>query len=76
MASNRAFDADSQPVPEQQAAIRKTRKLRDQGLALRAISERTKVAWISISHAGVKNTLAAADRAAPGSRCAGSGGVR
>ncbi len=41
------------PIPEQQAAIRRMRKLRDQGLALRAMS---------ISHAGVKNALVAAGR--------------
>ena len=50
------------PIPEQQAAIRRMRKLRDQGLALRAIAEKMKAAGVSISHAGVKNALAAADR--------------
>ena len=49
------------PIPEQQAA-RRMRKLRDQGLALRAIAEKMKAAGVSISHAGVKNALAAADR--------------
>jgi hypothetical protein len=38
------------------------RKLRDQGLPLRAISEKMKAAGISISHAGVKNALVAAAR--------------
>ena len=50
------------PIPEQQAAIRRMRKLRDQGLALRAIAEKMKAAGVSISHAGVKNALTAADR--------------
>jgi DNA invertase Pin-like site-specific DNA recombinase len=50
------------PIPEQQAAIRQMRKLRDQGLALRAIAAKMKAADVSISHAGVKNALAAADR--------------
>jgi len=50
------------PIPEKQVAIRRMRKLRDQGLALRAIAEKMKAIWVSISHAGVKNTLAAADR--------------
>jgi putative DNA-invertase from lambdoid prophage Rac len=50
------------PIPEQQAAIRRMRKLRDQGLALRAIAEKMKGAGVSISHAGVKNALTAADR--------------
>jgi hypothetical protein len=36
-------------------------KLRDQDLALRAISAKMKAAGVSISHAGVKNALAAAD---------------
>jgi DNA invertase Pin-like site-specific DNA recombinase len=51
------------PMPELQASIRKMRRLRDQGLALRAIAERMKAAGVSISHAGVKNALAAAARA-------------
>ena len=49
-------------IPEQQAAIRRMRKLRDQGLALRTIAEKMKASGVSISHAGVKNALAAADR--------------
>jgi hypothetical protein len=48
------------PIPEQQAAIRRMRKLRDQGLTLRAIADTMKAAGVSISHAGVKNALAAA----------------
>jgi hypothetical protein len=35
---------------------------RDQGLALRVIAEKMKVSDVSISHAGVKNALTAADR--------------
>ena len=54
------------PIPEQQAAIRRMRKLRDQGLALRAIAEKMKAAGVSISHAGVKNALAAAERTMSG----------
>ena len=51
------------PIPEQQqAAIRRMRKLRDQGLALRAIADQMKASGVSISHAGVKNALTAADR--------------
>jgi DNA invertase Pin-like site-specific DNA recombinase len=50
------------PVPEKQLAIRRMRKLRDQGVALRTIAEKMKTAGVSISHAGVKNALAAADR--------------
>ena len=52
------------PVPEMQAAIRRMRKLREQGLALRTIAEQMKAAGVSISHAGVKNALAAGDRSA------------
>jgi DNA invertase Pin-like site-specific DNA recombinase len=40
------------PIPEQQAAIRRMRKLRDQGLALRAIAEKMKGAGVSISMRG------------------------
>jgi putative DNA-invertase from lambdoid prophage Rac len=54
------------PIPEQQVAIRRMRKLRDQGLALRAIADMMKAAGVSISHAGVKNALAAADRTTSG----------
>jgi putative DNA-invertase from lambdoid prophage Rac len=50
------------PIPEQQAAIRRMRKLRDQGLALRAIADQMKASGVSISHAGVKNALTAANR--------------
>jgi len=48
------------PIPDQQAALRRMQQLRDQGLALRAIADRMKSAGVSISHAGVKNALAAA----------------
>jgi len=50
------------PIPEQQVALRRMRELRDQGLSLRAIADRMKAAGFSISHAGVKNALAAAER--------------
>jgi putative DNA-invertase from lambdoid prophage Rac len=50
------------PIPEQQAAIRQMRQLRDQGLTLRAIAEEMRKTGVSISHAGVKNALAAAFR--------------
>ena len=56
---------DLVPVPEQQAAIRRMRKLRDQGLALRVIAAQMKAAGVSISHAGVANALRAADRQPP-----------
>jgi len=57
------------PIQEQQAAIRRMRKLRGQGLALRTIAAKMKAAGVSISHAGVKNALAARDRQpAPGMR--------
>jgi DNA invertase Pin-like site-specific DNA recombinase len=52
------------PIPEQQAALKRMRKLRDQGLALRAIADRMKAAGVAISHVGVKNALAAAERPA------------
>jgi len=42
------------------------RELRDQGLALRVIADRMKAAGVSISHAGVKNALRAAERVASG----------
>ena len=48
-------------IPDQQAAIRRMRKLRDQGLALRVIAEKMKASGVSISHAGVKNALATTD---------------
>ena len=50
------------PDPEQQAAIRRMRKMRQEGLALRTIAERMKASGITISHAGVANALDAADR--------------
>jgi putative DNA-invertase from lambdoid prophage Rac len=51
------------PVPEQQAAIRRMRKLKDQGLALRVIADTMTASGMQISHVGVKKALAAADRA-------------
>jgi hypothetical protein len=38
------------------------RKLRDQGLALRAIADQMKASGVSISHTGVKNALSAPNR--------------
>jgi putative DNA-invertase from lambdoid prophage Rac len=51
-------------IPEQQAAVERMRQLRDQGLALRVIADTMRSAGVSISHAGVKNALAAAERGA------------
>jgi putative DNA-invertase from lambdoid prophage Rac len=51
------------PVPEQQAAIRRMRKLKDQGLALRVIADTMTASGVQISHVGVKKALAAGDRA-------------
>ena len=42
------------PVPEQQAAIKRMRRLKDQGLALRAIADKMTAAGVPISHVGVK----------------------
>jgi hypothetical protein len=39
------------------------RKLKDQGLALRAIADTMTAAGVQISYVGVKKALAAADRA-------------
>jgi putative DNA-invertase from lambdoid prophage Rac len=52
------------PVPEQQRAIEKMKRLRATGLALRAISDKLKASGVSISHQGVKKVLAAAKRRA------------
>ena len=49
-------------VPEQQMAIRRMRKLKDQGLALRTIADKMKAAGVPISHVGVKKALLAANR--------------
>jgi DNA invertase Pin-like site-specific DNA recombinase len=54
---------DLVPVPDQQATIRRMRKLKDQGLALRVIAETMTASGVQISHVGVKKALAAADRA-------------
>jgi putative DNA-invertase from lambdoid prophage Rac len=51
---------DLVPVPEQQAAIRKMKKLRDQGESLRSISAAMKASGIELSHVGVGNALKAA----------------
>jgi putative DNA-invertase from lambdoid prophage Rac len=52
------------PVPEQQAAIRRMRKLKNQGLALRVIADTMAASGVPISHVGVKKALAAADNRA------------
>jgi DNA invertase Pin-like site-specific DNA recombinase len=53
-----------EPIPEQQAAIKRMHALRAAGRSLMAISEELKASGVSISHVGVKNVLhAAADRA-------------
>lgn len=46
------------PVPKQQAALTLMRRLRDEGLSLRAISDRLTAAGTKISHVGVKAALA------------------
>jgi DNA invertase Pin-like site-specific DNA recombinase len=49
-------------IPEQQRAIRRMRKLKEQGLSLRAIADRMTAAGLQISHVGVKKVLATAER--------------
>jgi putative DNA-invertase from lambdoid prophage Rac len=51
------------PMPEQQAAIRRMRKLKDQGFALRTIADAMTASGVQISHVGVKKALAAGHRA-------------
>ena len=51
------------PVPEQQRAIKRMRKMRAKGLALRVIADKMTASGVSISHVGVKKALPAADRA-------------
>ena len=51
------------PVPEQQTAIKRMRRLKDHGLALRTIADKMTAAGVPISHVGVKKALAAVDRA-------------
>jgi DNA invertase Pin-like site-specific DNA recombinase len=55
---------DLVPIPEQQRAIETMRRLRHQGLALRAISDKLTAAGTPISHQGVKKVLLAAARMA------------
>jgi putative DNA-invertase from lambdoid prophage Rac len=52
------------PEPTKQTALKQMRKLRAEGASLRAISDKMKAAGVSITHQGVKNALAAADRPA------------
>ena len=47
-------------VPEQQAAIRQIRRMKDRGLSLREIAAAMRGAGIKISHMTVRNVLAAA----------------
>jgi len=47
-------------VPQQQAAIRQMRRMKDRGLSLREIAAAMRSAGIKISHMTVKNVLAAA----------------
>jgi putative DNA-invertase from lambdoid prophage Rac len=54
-------DGAMEPVPEQQAAIKRIRRLHGQGLSLRAIAAEMKAAGVSISHVGVQSVLAAAE---------------
>ena len=48
--------------PTKRAALKQMRKLRAEGASLRAISDKMEAAGVSITHQGVKNALAAADR--------------
>jgi putative DNA-invertase from lambdoid prophage Rac len=51
------------PIPEQQAAIRNTIALRDEGLSFRLISEHIAVeAGFKLFHVGVRGVLATAER--------------
>jgi DNA invertase Pin-like site-specific DNA recombinase len=54
------------PMPEQQAALRQMRDLRDKGASLREIARQITAQGIRISHAGVRLALASADRMARG----------
>jgi hypothetical protein len=45
-------------VPEQQAAIRQMRRMKDRGLSLREIAAAMRSAGIKISHMTVRNVLA------------------
>jgi putative DNA-invertase from lambdoid prophage Rac len=49
------------PVPEQQAALKRMRKLRAAGAPLRAIADKMRSTGVPISHVGVKKALSAAD---------------
>ena len=44
-------------IPEQQAAIRRIRRLKAQGLALRTIAETMRDAGVQISHVAVRSVL-------------------
>jgi putative DNA-invertase from lambdoid prophage Rac len=53
------YDAERKmvPIPEQQAAIKRMRKLRATGASLRTIAETMRAEGVQISHVGVKNAL-------------------
>jgi DNA invertase Pin-like site-specific DNA recombinase len=55
---------DLLPETTKRAALKQMRKLRAEGASLRAISDKMKAAGVSITHQGVKNALAAANRPA------------
>jgi putative DNA-invertase from lambdoid prophage Rac len=53
---------DLLPEPTKRTALKQMRKLRAEGASLRAISDKMKADGVSITHQGVKNALAAANR--------------
>lgn len=50
-------DGELVPIPAQQAALKRMRKLRQSGLSLRAIAEKMRASGVAISHQGVKTAL-------------------
>jgi DNA invertase Pin-like site-specific DNA recombinase len=54
----RAEDGDLIEIPEQQQAIRRMRRLKDQGLSLRQIATKMTADGMPISHMGVRKALA------------------
>jgi putative DNA-invertase from lambdoid prophage Rac len=59
-------DGELVPIPEQQAAIRKMKRLRAQGMALRPIAEAMRAEGVQISHVGVQAALASISHSAGG----------
>jgi putative DNA-invertase from lambdoid prophage Rac len=57
---------DLLPEPTKRTALKQMRKMRAEGASLRAISDKMKAAGLSVTHQGVKNALAAANRLASG----------